>query len=205
MMRSIWTSLVFLLISCTQSDAFAPANPDRLLVASTTPSALLARRRGRSSSAAFGDMASQQRQQPAVNWIPTEVSTKSLPSTDNTVGLIETNLPTLKNAQTNPAGAVAVTKFDKTVYCFDVQCPSCRIPLTKAAVTTNENGEAVLVCDFCKSTYQLEKGGERSEKSAVEPGFLGSVAMKVFSAQKSQPLRMYKLGEKKGKVLISLD
>lgn len=205
MLNSAVSRAVFFLLLVSPTHSFAPA----LSTSPTTSAPLFAKRRGKSAKA-FGELGttkpSKTSTQSSISWIPTPVATKALPPTENQVGLIETNLPTLKNAQTNPAGAVAVTKFQGSVYCFDVQCPSCRIPLTKAQCTLDEDGKPVLVCDFCKSTYKLEQGGERAEQSAVEPGFFGSIAMNVFASQKEKgPLKLYKLGEKKGKVMIALD
>ena len=142
-----------------------------------------------------------------INWIPINVSAKSLPETENKVELIDTNLPTMKNAQTNPTGAVSVLKYNKQTYCFGVNCPSCKIPLTKAkAVDGNEESskQPRLVCDLCKATYNLKTGGKL--KSAVSnAGILGGIAKTIFSAQDSGPLPVYQLGEKNGKLVIALD
>jgi len=156
---------------------------------------------GSKGSSASSSMGSQ------INWIPIQVSSKALPKEDNTVGLVDTNLPTMKNGQTNPTGAVSVLKYKDQTYCFAVNCPSCKIPLTKAqAVAGNEESgnQPRLVCDFCKSTYNL-KNGAKLTSAVPKPGLLGGIAKSLFSAQDSGPLPVYKLGEKNGKLVIALD
>jgi nitrite reductase/ring-hydroxylating ferredoxin subunit len=144
---------------------------------------------------------------PVINWIPIAVSSKELPTEDNTVGIIDTNLPTMKVGQTNPTGAVSVLKYKDEVHCFSINCPSCQIPLTKAkAVPADESsaGQPRLVCDFCKATYNI-KTGEKLKSAVENPGLLGGIAKSLFSAKDSGNLKMYKLGEKNGKLLIALD
>lgn len=156
---------------------------------------------GSKGAASSSSMGSQ------VNWIPIQVSAKDLPSEDNKVGLIDTNLPTMKNTQTNPTGAVSVLKYKDQTYCFGVNCPSCKIPLTKAqAVEGNDESgkQPRLVCDFCKATYNL-KTGAKLESAVPNAGILGGIAKSIFSAQSSGPLPVYKLGEQKGKLVIGLD
>jgi nitrite reductase/ring-hydroxylating ferredoxin subunit len=150
----------------------------------------------------------------SLNWCPTPIPRSDLPTIENQVVLLETQLPSLKNRQTNPKGAVAVTKYDGQTYCFDIACPACKIPLTKAICRTipdvddDEYEIEVITCDFCKATYELETG-EKQTESAVKDGmgFLGSMANKVFASSQanSGPLKFYKLGEKNGQVLISFD
>jgi len=156
---------------------------------------------GSKGAASSGSMGSQ------VNWIPIQVSSNDLPSEDNKVGLIDTNLTTLKNAQTNPTGAVSVLKYKDQTYCFAVNCPSCKIPLTKAqAIDGNAKSgkQPRLVCDLCKSTYNL-KTGAKLESAVPNAGILGGIAKSLFSAQSSGPLPVYKLGEQKGKLVIGLE
>jgi nitrite reductase/ring-hydroxylating ferredoxin subunit len=43
------------------------------------------------------------------------------------VGLLETQNILLVNKQTNPAGAVSVLTYRGETYCFDVQCPQCKV------------------------------------------------------------------------------
>jgi len=142
-----------------------------------------------------------------INWIPIQVSAKSLPTTENKVELIDTNLITMKNAQTNPTGAVSVMKYGKQTYCFSVNCPSCKIPLTKAQAlegTKESSNQPRLVCDFCKATYNL-KTGEKLESAVPNPGILGGIAKSIFSAKDNGPLPVYQLGEKNGKLVIALE
>lgn len=148
----------------------------------------------------------------SVNWLPIAVSAKTLPTEENQVGLIDTNLFTLKNGQTNPTGAVSVIKYQGQTYCFSVNCPSCQIPLTKATClppapkdesNNNNNGHPRLVCDFCKATYNV-KTGDKLPSAVANAGFLGGIAKSLFSSKESGPLPVYKLGEKGGKLLIAL-
>lgn len=142
-----------------------------------------------------------------INWIPIAVSAKALPSENNKVGLIDTNLPTMKNSQINPTGAVSVIKYKDQTYCFAVNCPSCKIPLTKAQAidgNTESGKQPRLVCDFCKATYNL-KTGAKLPSAVPNAGILGGIAKTIFSAKDSGPLPVYKLGEKNGKLVIALD
>jgi nitrite reductase/ring-hydroxylating ferredoxin subunit len=143
----------------------------------------------------------------SVNWIPLSVSASALPQIEDKVQLIDTNLFTLQNAQTNPTGAVSVLKHRDQTYCFSVNCPSCKIPLTKATVlpaaATNNRTAPRLLCDFCKAEFDLSTG--ETLESTIETGLLGGIARKVFASQDHGPLKLYKLGEKGGKLLISLD
>lgn len=142
-----------------------------------------------------------------VNWIPIQVSAKSLPAEENKVGLIDTNLPTMKNGQTNPTGAVSVIKYNEQTYCFAVNCPSCKIPLTKAQCvpgTPESSNQPRIVCDLCKATYNV-KTGLKLQSAVSNAGLVGGIAKAVFSAKESGPLPVYKLGEKGGKLLIALD
>jgi nitrite reductase/ring-hydroxylating ferredoxin subunit len=142
-----------------------------------------------------------------VNWIPIRVSAKSLPTEENKVGIIDTNLPTMKIAQINPTGAVSVIKYNKQTYCFAINCPSCKIPLTKAQClpgTPESSNQPRIVCDLCKATYNV-KNGAKLQSDVSNAGFLGGIAKTVFSAKESGPLPVYKLGEKGGKLLIGLD
>ena len=186
-----------------------------------TQRTMLSMRRGRGSlGKEFGDSAaaasgmgtsaggaSDGRSNSQINWIPIAVSAKSLPAENNKVGLIDTNLPTMKNSQINPTGAVSVIKYKDKTYCFAVNCPSCKIPLTKAqAVEGNaESGKNPrLVCDFCKATYNM-KTGAKLASAVPNAGILGGIAKSIFSAKDNGPLPVYQLGEKNGKLVIALD
>jgi nitrite reductase/ring-hydroxylating ferredoxin subunit len=152
------------------------------------------------------------------SWIPIQGSSSSqLPSAENQVALLDTNLPTMKNAQTNPTGAVSVLKYQNQMYCFAVNCPTCKIPLTKAravlapaaAAAADDSVKAsvpVVVCDFCKSSFHLKTGAKLAESVGPKPGLFGGIAKSLFNAQRdTTPLKVYKLGEKGGKLLIALD
>ena len=128
-----------------------------------------------------------------------------LPTEENKVGLIETNLPTLKNAQVNPNGAVSVLKYKEQTYCFSSSCPSCKIPLTKAKAQDPAEGETAprLVCDFCKSIYSLGNGDKLGTQKAE--GLFGGLMSSIISANSGGdlPLPLYKLGEdKNGNLMI---
>lgn len=136
---------------------------------------------------------------------------QELPSQVNKVGLLDTDLPTLKNSATNPTGAVAVVKADNDqTYCFSSSCPSCQIPLTKAKVVESTKATAPhprLVCDFCKATYSLKDGAHLEGDDAVKQGggLFGGLVKNVFAAKESGPLKMYKLGQKGKDLVIAVD
>lgn len=141
------------------------------------------------------------------NWIKTTNKVTDLPTEEGKVGLIETNAFLLVDKATNPNGAVSVMKYGSQTYCFSVNCPQCKIPLTKAkALPPNEetnNKDPRICCDFCKATFNIKTGEPvESQESA---GFFGGIAKAVLSAQDSTPLPVYELGEKNGKVLFSMD
>ena len=137
-----------------------------------------------------------------VNWCPTLAKVSDLPTENGSIGIIDTNLPTLKNGATNPTGAVSVGKIDGNLYCFAINCPQCKIPLTKAMMLA---GPARVACTFCKSTYDLKTGSKVDTAAEVSGGMLDGIVKSIFSAQDGGPLSVYKLGEKGGKVLIDLD
>lgn len=144
-----------------------------------------------------------------INWCPVP-SGQKLPTETNKVGLLDTNLPTMKNAQTNPTGAVAVIKADNDqTYCFSSSCPSCKIPLLKATLaepTDSTEPHPRLVCDFCKATYSL-KDGERltGDEAAQNGGLFSGIVKSIFSAKESGPLKLYKLGQKGKDLVIAVD
>lgn len=145
----------------------------------------------------------------SINWIPLAFKAKSvLPEQENKVALIDTNLPTLKNAATNPTGAVSVVNYDKQVYCFSSSCPSCKIPMTKASVSAAASSAAsapVIQCGFCKAKYNLKDGQRMESNTDDDGGLFGGVVKSIFAAKDSGPLPVYRLGEKGGKLLIALD
>jgi nitrite reductase/ring-hydroxylating ferredoxin subunit len=134
-----------------------------------------------------------------INWCPLPYTPSELPSEDGTINVLETNLPTLKNGATNPAGAVSVAKFNGATYCFSISCPQCKIPLLKAKLIEGPR----VCCSFCKSTYNL-KTGEKVE-AAETGGLVGGIVKNLFSSVQGGPLPVYRLGEKAGKILIAVD
>ncbi|GKY92249.1 hypothetical protein MPSEU_000196100 [Mayamaea pseudoterrestris] len=142
-----------------------------------------------------------------LNWCPTLAKVSDLPQTDGSMSIIDTNLTTLKNGATNPTGAVSVARIQNNVYCYGVNCPQCKIPLTKAmllSASTSSNAPR-LACTFCKSTYNLNTGAKVETAKEVSGGIISGIVKSVFAAQDGGPLPIYKLGEKNGKVLIALD
>ena len=148
-----------------------------------------------------------------INWCPMPPNQK-LPSETGRVGLLDTELPTMKDSATNPTGAVAVVKaYNGQTYCFGSSCPSCKIPLTKAKVVeppapSDENADEDtssprIVCDFCKATYTLKDGSK--VKSTESGGLFGGVVKSIFSSKDGGSLPMYKLGERNGKLVIAVD
>jgi nitrite reductase/ring-hydroxylating ferredoxin subunit len=147
------------------------------------------------------DSASDSESKPKSNWVQTSIaSIKSLPSEKNVVKLVDTNVPSLINKQTNPTGAVSIVNYNDKTYCFSSVCASCQIPLTKAKVLEpNEetNNEARLQCDFCGATYNLRTGSPVTKEGGKLLGFL-------FSKSESKELPVYGLGEQGGKVFINV-
>lgn len=147
------------------------------------------------------DSASDSESKPKSNWVQTSIaSIKSLPSEKNVVKLVDTNVPSLINKQTNPTGAVSIVNYNDKTYCFSSGCASCQIPLTKAKVLEpNEetNNEARLQCDFCGATYNLRTGSPVTKEGGKLLGFL-------FSKSESKELPVYGLGEQGGKVFINV-
>jgi nitrite reductase/ring-hydroxylating ferredoxin subunit len=141
------------------------------------------------------------------NWIQTKNTVKDLPAEEGKVGLIETGAFLLLDKGTNPNGAVSVVKYGAQTYCFSVNCPKCKIPMTKAqTLPPNEetqNKAPRIACDFCKSTYNLKTGAP--VKAQEGAGLFGNIAKAVLSAQDTAPLPIYELGEKNGKILFSMD
>lgn len=145
-----------------------------------------------------------------INWCPMPLG-QTVPSQVNQVGLLDTNLPTMKNAATNPTGAVAVVKADNDqIYCFSSSCPSCQIPLTKAKVmegTAATEPHPRLVCDFCKATYSLKDGARLQGEDAVNEGggLFGGLVKNVLASKESGPLKLFKLGQKGKDLVIAVD
>mmetsp|Transcript_9257 Transcript_9257/g.12281 ORF Transcript_9257/g.12281 Transcript_9257/m.12281 type:complete len:212 (+) Transcript_9257:45-680(+) len=140
----------------------------------------------------------------SINWCPIPAGQK-LPEEQGTIGLLDTNLPTMKKSATNPTGAVAVVTFQDETYCFASGCPSCQIPLVKAKVLPPVEGSKSprICCSFCKSTYSLKDGSKTA--AAESGGMFGGIIKSVLSAQASGGLPMYKLGERNGKIVIAVD
>ena len=161
-----------------------------------------------------------------INWCPMPTNQKqNMPRVDGQVALLDTELPTMKVATTNPTGAVAVAQYQGQTFCFQSSCPTCQIPLTKARIlpavesttstgsgASGKNGAPRLVCDLCQSTYSLGTGQKLMDAaSGAVPasGIWSSVVQSVFSANSDnakRPLKLYKLGEKaNGQLVICVD
>jgi nitrite reductase/ring-hydroxylating ferredoxin subunit len=153
-----------------------------------------------SGTSSSGSSAGQSRD--GLNWLPLPVATTALPQKDGEIGILDTELFTLKNGATNPTGAVAVARQDGQTFCFSIGCPSCQIPLNKAKLVTRE-GQPILGCAFCKASFNLRTG--QKVEALEKGGIFGGVVQSLFSAKDSGPLTMYKLAEKNGKLLIALD
>eukprot|EP00534_Pseudo-nitzschia_fraudulenta_P004956 CAMPEP_0201123412 /NCGR_PEP_ID=MMETSP0850-20130426/6775_1 /ASSEMBLY_ACC=CAM_ASM_000622 /TAXON_ID=183588 /ORGANISM="Pseudo-nitzschia fraudulenta, Strain WWA7" /LENGTH=187 /DNA_ID=CAMNT_0047390303 /DNA_START=221 /DNA_END=784 /DNA_ORIENTATION=- len=182
----------------------------------TTKRSAMSMRRGRgsglkrelddsgSSSSFTGGMGSSS---TGTNWLNTKKSVKELPTEEGEVKLIETGAFLLVNKQTNPGGAASTVKYDGETYCFEANCPQCKVPMSKAKVLPpNEetDGKAPRVsCDLCKSTYNL-KTGEKLE-AAESTGLFGGLAKAVLSSQDTGNLDTYQLGEKNGKIMFTME
>mmetsp|Transcript_20257 Transcript_20257/g.28948 ORF Transcript_20257/g.28948 Transcript_20257/m.28948 type:complete len:203 (+) Transcript_20257:132-740(+) len=198
------SSLILLTCAATVS-GFAPVLPEQ------SSSALMAKgRRGGLSSGgnsklnkpkSIGGSETDAESKPKSNWVQTSIpSIKSLPSEKNVVKLVDTQVPSLINKQTNPTGAVSVVNYEDKTYCFSSSCASCQIPLTKGNVlapTDETNNEARLQCDFCGATYNLRTGAPVEKEGGKLFGFL-------FSKTESKELPVYGLGEQGGRVFINV-
>jgi nitrite reductase/ring-hydroxylating ferredoxin subunit len=155
-----------------------------------------------------------------LNWrpLPASVSDPSnaLPSQMDKVSLLETRLPELTNPATNPSGVVAVVRHGAKTYCFDSSCPSCKIPLTKATVTerqlqqtsqTTGAATVVLSCDFCSAAYDLASGARVESSTQKRGGIFSGVVSSVMAAdpRSAGPLRLYRLSQQGGKLMIAID
>jgi hypothetical protein len=77
---------------------------------------------GSSSGSSFGAGGSNR------NWLQVpDKTTDDLPTVEGKVQLLETQAYLLKNAQTNPNGAVSVLKYEGETYCFEANCPNCKV------------------------------------------------------------------------------
>jgi nitrite reductase/ring-hydroxylating ferredoxin subunit len=143
-----------------------------------------------------------------VTWIPIPGMTSGMndiPMQEGTINLIDTMLPALTKPATNPTGAVAVVKYKSSVYCTNVQCPSCQFPLNKAEIlepTEETSNDPRIACSFCRATYNLRTGDRVTTHK--DGGVLSGIARNLFSKQKEDPLPVYALGEKNGQVMINL-
>jgi nitrite reductase/ring-hydroxylating ferredoxin subunit len=142
------------------------------------------------------------------SWIQTSIpSIDSLPQEQNMVKVIDTNVPKLIDKNTNPTGAVSIVNIDKQTYCFSSSCAGCKIPLPKAEILSpNDETNGVdprLRCDFCGATYNLRTGVRLTKKDGSEGwkplGFLFGNAN-----GENNPLPVYALGERGGKVYINV-
>ena len=198
-------SSIVLLLCAAAVSAFAPA-----LQQSSSTTALYAkgRRGGLTSSGnsklnkpkSIGGSETETDSKPKSNWVQTSIpGIKSLPSEKNVVKLVDTQVPSLINKQTNPTGAVSIVNYGDKTYCFSSGCASCQIPLTKGKVldpTDETNGEARLQCDFCGATYNLRTGAPVEKEGGKLFGFL-------FSKSEAKDLPVYGLGEQGGKMFIN--
>ncbi len=166
-------------------------------------------KRGQGSSfreAGSGSGSSERKQR---SWFPVAgVRTMAeLPQHQSKIQVVDTMLDVLINPQTNPTGAVCVTRYQNQLYCFDSACPACRIPLTKAQIMAPEPGSKAprLSCSFCRATFNLSNG-QRLETPTEGGGLFSGIMKNVFATKASGPLPIYALGEgKEGQLVISID
>ena len=203
---------VFLLISAILSaDAYSP-------MGITTKRSTMTMRRGRGSfkkeigGGGGGGMGSSNGGSRAgvvvKNWIKVpNSSVKDLPKEEGKVNLLNTQAFLLVDKNTNPMGSVGVVKYESQTHCFSANCPSCKIPMTKAKClpANEETGgkDPRISCDFCKATFNLKTGEQITSQEST--GILGGIAKAVLSAQDSTPLPIYSLAEKDGKILFAMD
>ena len=189
------------LTTTTTVDAFS-VEPLPTVTPVSSTSTTLSARRGKGGLTG-GGASKNKLKKDAFIWYTIPATTKDLPKDSNTIAVIDTELQSLKNGQTNPTGAVCVGTHNSQTYSFQVNCPSCQIPLTKAKIV-DANDSDILVCDFCKSSFDLKDNGKQLEESVESnPGLFGSLAKNLFSANKEKTdLKMYNLGDKNGKLVL---
>lgn len=142
------------------------------------------------------------------NWFPVSgiKSMKSLNLEEGKVQLVDTNVKAIVDGATNPTGAISVVQSGGKTFAASVGCSCCKIPLNKAKVLEpNEETDGAdprLACDFCGATYNIRTG--KRVKAAGSGGLLGGVVKGLFSKSDEEPLKVYALGEKNGKVFINL-
>lgn len=143
-------------------------------------------------------------------WLPIPSTTADLGRTkEGKVELFDTQVDALVDSLTNPTGAVSILKHAGDTYCFSSSCPSCKIPMSGAKVlpaTSSTRPSPLIACSFCKSAYDL-KSGLKTEVSTEEVGggLFAGLAKNIFKASSNNdPLPIYRLGEKDGKLLISI-
>jgi len=122
------------------------------------------------------------------------------------VQLVDTNVKALVDGATNPTGAVSVVQYKGSTYCTSASCSTCKIPMNKAKILEpndeTENTDPRMVCDFCAATYNLRTGKRLT--SAGGAGLMGGLMKGIFSKTEDDPIPVYALGEKNGKVVINL-
>lgn len=204
-------SIAIFLLGVPAAFAFAPSS---LLPSPHSPSSSLSMaKRGRGLSVPGGDdklskpksiegsEPARASAAPKANWAQTSIpSIDALLGEKDAVKLVDTNVASLINKQTNPTGAVSIVNHGDKTYCFSSSCASCKIPLAKAAVLdgNDETGDdARLQCDFCGATYNLRTGEPVTKEGGKLMGFL-------FSKSKDVPLPVYGLGVQGGKVFINV-
>jgi len=208
-------SMVLLAVAICFASSFAPTATTK-----QSSSALSMARRGRgkslgrelgdsSSSSSAGGMGGAgmgQSTAGGINWLNTNKSVKELPKESGEIKLIETGAFLLVDKGTNPNGAAATAKYGNDVFCFQANCPQCKVPMTKSKVLepndeTNAN-EPRISCDLCKCIYNLKTGAKL--ESEENPGFLGGIANAVLGAKDEGDMEIYKLGEKDGKIMFNM-
>lgn len=201
-------SFAIVLLGAPAVLGFAPSSP---LLSHPSSALSMGKARGRGSISGGGGSGNKlnkptsidnsSESAPTSNWAQTSIpSIASLPKDANVVKLVDTNVPALVDKGTNPTGAVSIVNYEDTTYCFSSSCGSCKIPLSKATILdpTEETGDdARLQCDLCGATYNLRTGSPVTKEGGKMLGFL-------FGKSDDVPLPVYGLGEKGGKVFISV-
>jgi len=138
--------------------------------------------------------------------LDTKKSVKELPTEEGEIKLIETGAFLLVNKQTNPGGAAATVKYGGEMYCFDANCPQCKIPLTKSKILApndeTKNKAPRISCDLCKYTYNLKSGEQLDAAEAT--GLFGGIAKSILGSQEGGDLSTYELGEKNGRIMFTM-
>ena len=115
-------------------------------------------------------------------------SVSDLPTTTGSIAIIDTNQPTIKDAATNPTGAICTGKYEGSLYAWSVNCECCKVPLNKAKLLPADDKTGSfprLSCGFCGATYNVGTGEpvDDAEGEGVGGNMFGGIVKNLMSSQ----------------------